>query len=82
MSNHSGSYMLNNVICMADKMGILETIGKEKTKEFILEILRIGRHYDCNSGEMLESLDKFGICYCCYNENHDLEDGLCKECRE
>lgn len=31
MSNHSGSYMLNSVLGIAEEMGILETIRKEKS---------------------------------------------------
>ncbi len=74
--------MLNEVICITEQMGILETIGKEKTKDFILEILKLGRHHDCNNGEILQGLERLGICYCCYKDTNDLENGLCKECRE
>ena len=82
MSNHSGSYMLNEVLCTAKDMGIFETIGKEKTLEFTHELLKLGSKYDCNDGEILEDMDELGICYCCLKENDDLEDGLCTECRE
>ena len=39
MSNHSGSYMLNEVLCTAKDMGIFETIGKEKAQEFALIVI-------------------------------------------
>ena len=81
MSNHSGSYMLNSVLCIAKDMGILETIGKQKTLEFTRELLKLGSKYDCNDGEILEDMDELGICYCCLKETDDLEDGLCNECR-
>ena len=82
MSNHSGSYMLNSVLCVAKDMGIFETIGKEKTLGFARELLKLGSKYDCNDGEILEDMDELGICYCCLKETDDLEDGLCNECRD
>lgn len=82
MSNHSGSYMLNDVLCVAKEMGILEAIGNEKTKEFVLRLLRIGRNYDCNDGEILDELEEFGICYGCLRDVgvDNLESGLCPKC--
>ncbi len=84
MSNHSGSYMLNDVLCTAKDMNIFETIGREKARKFALEIIKISRQYDCNYGEILDNNvgQEVGICYCCLAETDDIDDdGLCKECR-
>ncbi len=48
MSNHSGSYMLNDVLEAADEYGLFGFLGKEKTASFVLEIIKIGYNYDCN----------------------------------
>lgn len=83
MSNHSGSYMLNDVLYTAKKMGILEVIGEEKACEFALEMIEIGSRYDCNDGEILDGIgEELGICYCCLEKADNLENGLCKECRD
>ena len=34
MSNHIGSYMLNEILYILREMGIAETIGKQKTRKF------------------------------------------------
>lgn len=82
MSNHSGSYMLNEVLCTAKDMGIFETIGKEKARKFALSLIEIGEDYDCNNGEILEDIGKeLGICYCCLKGKCEVDySGLCKDC--
>jgi hypothetical protein len=81
MSNHSGSYMLNSVLCVTEEMGILETIGREKSQQFAIKLINIGNRHDCNSGEILEDIGgRLGICYCCLEKTDDLENGICKEC--
>jgi len=83
MSNHSGSYMLNNVLRTAKDIGIFEVIGKDKAREFALELTKIGNHYDCNDGEILMDIgEELNICYCCLGESDVFEEGLCKSCRE
>ena len=82
MSNHSGGYMLNSVLEIAYNMGILECIGKESSREFVLKLVNMGIRHDCNTGEILEEIgEKLEICYSCLKETDDFEDGLCKECR-
>lgn len=54
MSNNNGSYMLNDVLHIAKDIGVFENIGKEKAHEFALEIIKIGKIYDCNNGKILE----------------------------
>lgn len=82
MSNHSGSYMLNEVLSTAKDMGIFDAIGKEKAQEFALKVAKIGRRYDCNNGEIFEYIAReVGICCCCLKETYELDYiGLCKDC--
>lgn len=72
---------VNDVLYTAKDMGILEAIGQEKARQFALEIIKIGRKYDCNDGEILNEIgEELGICYYCLKEVDDIEKGLCKEC--
>lgn len=82
MSNHSGSYMLNGVLKTAKEMGILETIGEDKSLEFARKLVELGRGYDCNTGEILEDIgEDLSLCYYCLEKSKDLEYGLCENCR-
>ena len=66
MSNHSGSYMLNEVLKAADEYGLFGFLGKEKTASSVLEIIQIGYGYDCNPGEILENIgSRQCVCYYC-----------------
>ncbi|NNU78145.1 hypothetical protein [Clostridium estertheticum] len=83
MSNHIGSYMLNEILYILSEMGISETIGKQRTRKFALKLVRIGKRYDCNNNEILDSIgEEIGICYLCLKETEDIEDGLCQTCRK
>ncbi|MEQ8192419.1 MAG: hypothetical protein ABRQ39_30920 [Candidatus Eremiobacterota bacterium] len=82
MSNHDGSYMLNEVLILLEKRGYFSHMNPVETKKFVNEILSIGNEYDCNDGEILEDIgEKLGICYYCMEYNKDIEDGLCPSCR-
>ncbi len=66
MSNHSGSYLLNDVLKLMDKFGIFDQLGREKTQQFAVQILRLGRQYDCNNGEILVDIgERVGVCFYC-----------------
>ncbi len=52
MSNHSGSYMLNDVLKMLDRYRVLQWLGAEKAQRFGLELIRLADGYDCNSDEI------------------------------
>ena len=82
MSNHEGSYLLNQVISKLDERKVFEFLGPEKTHEFLQETVNLATlKYDCNSGEILEDhADRFNICYGCLKRSESLEDGLCREC--
>lgn len=82
MSNHSGSYMLNEMLQLLDQEQIFDRLGKEKTQSLIRRLVRIAQTYDCNSGEILGNLThRFELCYCCLANAQDLTDELCPRCR-
>lgn len=81
MSNHSGSYMLNEVLQLLEKEAVFDFWGKAKTQEVALKIVQIGYDYGCGSGEILEEIgDRIGLCYCCCKRADKMHDGLCKTC--
>jgi hypothetical protein len=60
MSNHSGSYMLNEILELMEQEQIFGWLGKEKTQSLVRNITNTAcRKYDCNSGEIW----LFGTCY-------------------
>jgi hypothetical protein len=40
----------NDVLVTVKGKGIFEAVGKEKAREFALELVKIGRDYDYNDG--------------------------------
>ena len=81
MSNHSGSYMLNEVLQLIEKESVFEFWGRTRTQDIIRKIVRIGYDYDCNSGEILEGIGvRLGICYCCCENAVEFQKGLCESC--
>ena len=56
MSNHDGSYMLNEILKLLEEDGVFGKLGKEEAQEIVLKILKIGEHHDCNNGEILEDI--------------------------
>lgn len=81
MSNHDGSYLLNEVLFLLEKQNFFDFLGKKKTLAFLDEIRTIGHDHDCNDGEILEGIGKnLKVCCCCWSYSKKLEDGICKEC--
>lgn len=81
MSNHQGSYMLNDILQMPELKSIFTTVGKEKTQIFVLNLLKIADSYDCNSGEILEGIgEQLGICYYCQQTAESFQDEVCQSC--
>ncbi len=81
MSNHSGSYLINEVLQVINNHKVFELLGKEKTLQLLLKIRQVGDDYDCNSGEILEFIgEKLGICYVCWKYKDNLEFGICEDC--
>lgn len=83
MSNHSGSYMLNEVLLLLEKYHFFNSLTQKEIIDFINEIETIGNCYDCNSGEIFNEIGKrMKYCYCCGTFSAELDDnGVCKECR-
>ncbi len=84
MSNHSGSYMLNQVLEMLEQKGVLADLGQEKAQELLADTVRISERYDCNSGEILDGIgERVGICYDCLRPATDFDHGgMCRACDE
>ena len=81
MSNHSGSYMLNEVLQLLEKEAAFNFWGRTKTQEIALKIVQIGHDYGCGSGEILEDIGaRIGLCYACRKQADKLHNGLCKAC--
>jgi hypothetical protein len=83
MSNHSGSYMLNEIISLLNREQVFEFWGKERTQRIMLEMLsRATSEYDCNPGEVLEGHGTtLGLCYDCKLPADNVVDDLCQKCR-
>ncbi len=83
MSNHSGSYLINHILQRLHSYDVFETLGKEKTLEFLNEIKELGQEFDCNNGEILENIGKtLKVCYECYTYSDNLKYGVCEKCRQ
>jgi hypothetical protein len=83
MSNHSGSYMLNDAIGILNRYQVFSEMEKTTQQMMIKEIVEMARmDYDCNSGEILDGYaHQFNLCYCCLSQTNDLEGQLCAKCR-
>ena len=83
MSNHSGSYMLNEILQSPELQSVFQTIGAEKTQSIVLKILQISNYYDCNAGEILNEIgEQLGVCYHCQQAANNFIDGVCQNCYE
>lgn len=61
MSNHTGSYMINDILKTLEKISVFEILGREKSRSLVLDILEISTQYDCNPGEVLQDIgEKLG----------------------
>ena len=83
MSNHSGSYMLNDTLRAFFDLKIDEKVGHDTTIEFAKRLLKISDYHDCNIGEILDGLNhKLPLCYYCTEESDSLNDEyLCPKCK-
>ena len=81
MSNHSGSHMLNDVLRVLEKESVFDLLGKEKTQDLVVGILKVSRQYDCNPDEILDEMgERVGVCYYCQKGTDEFQSGLCKDC--
>jgi hypothetical protein len=83
MSNHSGSYLLNEIIGLLHREQVFTWLGKGRTQRIVLEMLdRATREYDCNIGEILKGHGAtVGLCSYCRSPADDVVEDLCRECR-
>lgn len=83
MSNHSGSYMLNEVLHRLHEIGFVKKFGKQQAQQFAFDLIkRAYRYYDCNPGEILNKLGTvYGVCACCMQPAAKILDDWCLQCR-
>jgi hypothetical protein len=81
MSNHTESYLINDIIKIFDKYEVFEFLGKEKTLKLLLEIKDLGSERDCNDDEILYKIgNKLKLCYECWQYTDKLDIGRCEKC--
>ena len=81
MSNHQGSYMINEVLYALKECNAFELLGRERTLEFLVKVRRISFDYDCNDGEILDNIGKeLKICYQCWDYCDAMDYGICDIC--
>jgi len=82
MSNHGGSYLLNQVLKMMDNYHMLEKLDSGHRQKLIKDIVKMAYHeYDCNAGEILEGIGKrYQICYMCLSQKDLGDDEICADC--
>lgn len=81
MSNHWGSYMLNEALETLEQLSIFEQVGPEKTQQVVAKFLAIASGNDGNRHEVLEQIgERLRICYECAKYSDALENGLCADC--
>ena len=55
MSNHDGSYMLNEVIKLMETSHVFLRLGKRRSQSLLLGIIKLAvDQHDCNPGKILE----------------------------
>ena len=89
MSNHSGSYLIQDVLTVIEELGFFKNIEKQRISNLCKKIALMAMcNYDCNPGEMMDKISpKYGICYHCWdvvsdNEKNDDFHGFCRKCNE
>jgi hypothetical protein len=84
MSNHDGSYMLNEVIKLVETSHVFLRLGKRRSQSLLLGIIKLAvDQHDCNPGEILEDLgERLGICGCCCKPATEIPGGdICLDYR-
>jgi hypothetical protein len=84
MSNHTDSYLLNDVIALLRRERVFQLVGLKKSQRIVAEIARrADGDYDCNSGEVLEGHGPaLSICESCMKPARKLVLGVCARCLE
>ena len=83
MSNHAGSYLLNEVLHLLEERGVFTQMGTAAAQRLVLDIVNLSHRHDCNQGEILQEIGAcLGICMWCLKAKTDLIKGICVSCRE
>ena len=84
MSNHDGSYLLNEVIWLLRENNVFNPMEKRQIQQLLIDITNLAKDkYDCNTGEILEDhADFFKLCQYCLKGVNEIKDGGCLSCRE
>lgn len=81
MSNHWGSYMLNEALEALEDLSVFNQLGPEKTLQVVARFLCICDGNDGNRGEVLENIgERLRICFDCAKYSDHLKYGLCPGC--
>ncbi len=83
MSNHTGSYILNEILREVIGLDMLAALSDQQVERLIRKIWELCWKYDCNWGEIIdESLaGHLGVCRSCGDRGMELnKDGYCAEC--
>src|SRR5205807_145922 len=77
------AYAVNDVLKLLEREGVFKRLGKRRTREVVLAILRMPRVH-CSPRETLlyEVADVVGVCPRCETAADDVEGGLCATCQE
>ncbi len=83
MANHDGGRMLNHVISLLRREGVLEALGRSRSQQLILEIVKHADYeHDCRAHEILEGHGAaLGLCSNCLSPRRGVVEDLCRKCR-
>ncbi len=84
MSNHSGSYMINELLHEINSTGLFSHLLDEARVKFIGKVIQIGRSYDCNLAEIIdeELACLLSVCRYCGKTKPEIgKGGYCVACR-
>jgi len=86
MSNHSGSYMLNEIVHGLVDIGVLKIMSAAQTKMLRKLLRRVHGEYDCNWNEIIDAdlARLLKTCARCADESEEVgaDNGICAACQE
>ena len=85
MSNHSGSYMLNEIVHGLVDIGVLKIMSAAQTKMLRKLLRRVHGEYDCNWNEIIDAdlARLLKTCARCADESEEVgaDNGICAACQ-
>jgi len=84
MSNHQGSYMLNEVLRLLESNRVFSLVGKKRTHALLAGIVKLAEvEYDCNPTEIMEEIgERLGMCGYCMKPASEFSNGFCRACTD